>query len=60
MIVIALFLIILGAAGTAWATWGALTRQRPFDILFALLAPVALLIGLTGGVLIFVPGFFRQ
>lgn len=51
-------LFVLGGAGTAYATWESYRRGRPLDVLFALLAPVALLLALTGLILLFVPGFF--
>lgn len=50
-------LFVLGGAGTAFATWASYQRGRPLDVLFALLAPVALLVALTGLILVFVPGF---
>ena len=50
-----LFLAGGGAAG--YSTWASYTRSRPRDVLFALLAPLALLVTLLGLVLIFVPGF---
>ena len=48
---------VAGAAATAYATWAAFHRDRPRDLLFALAAPVALLVALLGLVLVFVPGF---
>ena len=48
-----------GSAGAAFAMVAASARKRPVDVLAAVLAPVAILAALTGGVLIFVPGFFR-
>jgi hypothetical protein len=50
-------LVLGGGAGTALAVVAASTRKRPVDLAAALLAPVALVIALVGGVLIFVPGF---
>lgn len=51
-------LFLLGGAGTAFATWASYTYKRPADVVFGLLAPVALLVMLTGLLLAFVPGFF--
>jgi hypothetical protein len=48
-----------GSAGTAFAIHAAASRKRPMDLVAALLAPVALVAALTGGVLIFVPGFLK-
>jgi hypothetical protein len=48
-----------GGAGTAFAIHAASSRKRPMDLVAALLAPVALVAALTGGVLIFVPGFLK-
>jgi hypothetical protein len=48
-----------GSAGAALAMVAASTRKRPVDLLAAVLAPVAILTALAGGVLIFVPTFFR-
>lgn len=47
-----------GGAATAFATWASYRRGRPQDLLFALLAPLALLLALTGLLLLFVPDFF--
>jgi hypothetical protein len=51
-------LFVLGGGGTAFATWASYQRSRPQDVLFSLLAPVALLVALAGLLLAFVPGFF--
>lgn len=53
-----ILLFVLGGGGTAFATWASYQRSRPQDLLFSLLAPVALLVALTGLLLAFVPGFF--
>ena len=50
-------LFLLGGAGTAYATWASYAHSRPRDVVFGLLAPVALLIMLLGLLLLFVPGF---
>jgi hypothetical protein len=54
-----LVLVLAGGAGAGWSVLAATTRRRPIDVLAALLAPVAILAALTGGVLLFVPGFLR-
>jgi hypothetical protein len=50
-------LLLSGGAATAWCTRAAIERRRPVDIVAALLAPVAVLLALTGGVLLTEPGF---
>ena len=50
-------LFLSGSAATGYCTWASYAKSRPRDVLFALLAPVALLSALLGLVLIFVPGF---
>lgn len=52
-----LLTFITGGAATAYATWATYNRHRPRDVMFAILAPLALLVALTGLVLTFVPGF---
>lgn len=51
-------LFILGSAGTAYTTWATYLFKRPRDVVFGTLVPVALLIALTGLLLVFVPNFF--
>jgi hypothetical protein len=51
-------LFLFGAGATAYCTAAAYTRGRPKDVLFGLLAPVAVLLALVGLLLVFVPGFF--
>ncbi|WP_428261787.1 hypothetical protein [Haliangium sp.] len=53
-----LLLFVLGGAGTAFAVWATYHHGRPRDLLFAALAPAAMLLALAGLVLVFVPGFF--
>ena len=53
-----ILLFVLGGGGTAFATWASYQRSRPQDVLFSLLATVALLMALAGLLLAFVPGFF--
>ncbi len=52
-------LVLGGGAGTVWATLAASDRRRPVDLLAALAAPLAFLLALVGGVLVFVPDFLR-
>jgi hypothetical protein len=56
--VLGVLIFVLGGAGTALATWAAYHQRRPKDVLFAVLAPLAMLVALVGLLLIFVPGFF--
>ena len=58
MRILGVFLFLAGGAGTAYATWATYTRGRPADVLFAVLAPLAMIVALTGLLLVFVPGFF--
>lgn len=53
-------LALAGGAGTTWCVVAATTRRRPFDLLAGIAAPVALLVALIGGVLVFVPGFLNR
>jgi hypothetical protein len=52
-------LLVGGGAGTMWSVVTFSTRRRPLDLVAALTAPVALLVALTGGVLVLVPDFLR-
>ncbi len=54
-----LALVAVGAVGTVWGVIASSTRKRPLDLIAALLTPVALIVALVGGVLLFVPGFLR-
>jgi hypothetical protein len=56
--IVGVALVCLGGAGTVWGVTAAASRPRPLDVVAALVAPVALLVTMVGGVLIFVPGFF--
>ncbi|HUS66247.1 MAG TPA: hypothetical protein VMZ28_16955 [Kofleriaceae bacterium] len=51
-------LVLAGGAGTVWGVTAAASRPRPLDVVAALVAPIALVVAMVGGVLIFVPGFF--
>lgn len=48
-----------GGAATVWAVMASTAQRRPLDVVAALVAPLALLLALVGGVLVFVPGFLR-
>jgi hypothetical protein len=52
-------LVASGGAGAGWALKTATSRQRPLDLLGALLAPLFVGCILIGGVLCFVPDFLR-
>lgn len=56
--ILGVILLLAGSAGTAYATWAVFHRGRPADVAFAVLAPLAALLALTGLLLAFVPGFF--
>ncbi len=58
MRILGVILFILGGGGTALATWSVYQQRRPRDILFALAAPLAMVVALLGLLLVFVPGFF--
>jgi hypothetical protein len=51
-------MFVFGGAGTAFSAWATYHRRRPQDVLYAVLAPAAMLVALVGLLLIFVPGFF--
>jgi hypothetical protein len=51
-------LFLAGSAATARATWAVYHSRRPRDVLYAVIAPVALIAALIGLLLAFVPGFF--
>lgn len=50
--------LLAGGGGTAYATFATYAHSRPRDVVFGLLAPVALAVALVGLVLVLVPGFF--
>lgn len=56
--VLGVLLFVLGGAGTAYATYATFHRKRPMDVVFAAAAPLALILALSGLLLVFVPGFF--
>ncbi len=51
-------MFLMGSAGVGFSTWAVYHFARPKDVLFAVAAPIAALVTLTGLVLVFVPGFF--
>jgi len=51
-------MFVVGAAATALATRATYANTRPRDVLFGALAPVAMMVALTGLLLVFVPDFF--
>ena len=53
-----MLMFLAGGGGVAFATWAVYHLARPKDVLFAVAAPVAAVVMLTGLVLAFVPGFF--
>lgn len=59
MTLLGALLVVSGGAGAGWALRTATSRQRPVDLLGALLAPVFVICMLVGGVLCFVPDFLR-
>ena len=58
MRILGLLLFLLASAGTVYSTRAMYARNRPADLLFAVLAPVAAIIALAGLLLVFVPAFF--
>jgi hypothetical protein len=50
-------LVVAGLGGTVWGALAASQRRRPMDLVAALVAPVAFVLALLGGVLVFVPNF---
>jgi hypothetical protein len=56
--IVGALVFLVGCAATAWAIVGIHAGRRPADVAFAVLAPVAALVALTGLLLAFVPGFF--
>jgi UPF0716 family protein affecting phage T7 exclusion len=59
MRLLGVLLVLSGGAGTVWSITAATTRRRPLDVVAALVAPLAILAALIGGVLVLVPGFLR-
>ena len=56
---LALLLVVGGAAGAGWALRAATGRRRPFDVLGAIAAPLFIAAALIGGVMLLVPRFLR-
>jgi hypothetical protein len=55
----AVLLVVGGVAGAGWGLRAATARRRPYDVLGALVAPLAIAAALTGGVMLFVPSLLR-
>jgi hypothetical protein len=55
--VVGILLLLAGMPGAGYALWASFDAGRTRAVLFALAAPVLLLIGILGAVLMFVPGF---
>ncbi len=58
MRILGVLMFLAGGGGTAFSTWAVFTQRRPRDVLFAVVAPLALLTALVGLLLAFVPDFF--
>jgi hypothetical protein len=59
MRIVGIVMFLTGAAVTAWSVRESFARPKGKAALFGLLSPVAVLVALTGALLIFVPGFFN-
>lgn len=57
MRVLGALLFLLASGGVAYFTWAMFASRRPRDVVFALLAPLALVLAVVGLVLVFVPEF---
>jgi hypothetical protein len=55
---VGLLLFLGSGAATAYCTWAVYHRNRPADVLFAMAAPLAAIIALTGLALAFEPALF--
>jgi hypothetical protein len=58
-VIAALLLVVGGSAGAGWALRAATGRRRPVDLAGALVAPLFVMVALTGGVMLLVPHFLR-
>ena len=58
MRILGLVMFLTGSAVTAWSVGESFAQSKGKSALFGLLTPVAVLLALTGALLIFVPGFF--
>ena len=58
MRVLGAVLFLAGSGATVYSVRASFASARPRDVLLALVAPIALLVALTGALLVFVPGFF--
>jgi hypothetical protein len=59
MRLLGVLLFLLGSAGAAAAIAASFERPRGVAALYGLLAPIAVLVALTGALLLFVPDFFQ-
>jgi hypothetical protein len=60
MRVLGALVFLLAGGGAAYLTWATFASRRPRDVVFALLAPLALLIAILGLVLVFAPSFLSK
>jgi len=51
-------IFLVGAAATAVTVHGSFTKPRPAAALLGIVAPLAVLVALTGALLLFIPDFF--
>ena len=58
MRILGLVMCLTGSAVTAWSVRASFAQSKGKAALFGLLTPVAVLLALTGALLVFVPGFF--
>ncbi|MCG8416723.1 MAG: hypothetical protein MJE77_02115 [Proteobacteria bacterium] len=57
MRILGIMLFVFGSAAAAYCTWAVYRLGRPKDVVFGILAPVAMILALLGLLSIFVPGF---
>jgi hypothetical protein len=57
MRILGVIFVLVGGATTVWAVLGSFEKRRPLDVVCAAVAPLALVLALLGGLLLFVPGF---
>ena len=58
MRILGVLLFVVGGGATGFSTWAIFNQRRPRDVLFAVAAPLALVVALVGLLLAFVPDFF--
>jgi hypothetical protein len=56
--ILGVLVFLAGSAATAYSTWATYHRRPPRDVLFAVIAPLAMIVAMTGLLLSFVPDFF--